>query len=439
MVDNRSAFEGRAESRRTIVHVDMDAFFASVELLRRPELRGQPVVVGGAGRRGVVAAASYEARSYGIRSAMPSSRARQLCPNAVFLKGDHAHYRDISSVIMAIMARYTPLVEPLSLDEAFLDVTAARRLFGDGATIAHQLRSAIHDETGLWCSAGVAGNKFLAKQASEQAKPKPSRRGPIAGSGVFVVEVGRELQFLHPMPARALWGVGAATMAKLERLGIATIGDIAETNLDVLTRTVGNAVGRHLHTLSHGIDDRPVEPDQQPKSMSHEETYEYDRHDLDELDKELVRMSDAVSARLRAAGLFGRTVTIKVRFGDFRTITRSATLPRATDVSADIVRTARALLAEVDVSPGVRLLGVGSTGLERDSPQQLTLGSLGSEPTAGDTAGRETASSSDDWRLADEAVDEIRAKFGTTAIGPASLIKPNEGLGTRTASERPWG
>ena len=427
-----------AEWDRTILHVDMDAFYASVELLRRPELRGQPVIVGGEGRRGVVAAASYEARWFGVHSAMPSSRAKRLAPHAVFLGGDHAHYREISERIMATMKRYTPFVEPLSLDEAFLDVTASRRLFGDGAQIARELRAAIYEETGLWCSAGVAPNKFLAKLSSEQAKPSASREGPVPGKGVFVVAPGREIDFLHPLPARALWGVGAATMTKLERIGVATVGDIAALDLPTLIAAVGKATGRHLYALSNGIDDRPVEPHQRAKSMSQEETYTTDRHDRAELDTEIVRMSDAVAGRLRKAELHARTITIKVRFGDFRTITRSATIEQPTDTAATIHRTAKRLLDDVDIAPGVRLLGVGATGLDDPAPQQLSLEDM--LAAASDSADDEAASASDqDWRLAEEAVDEIRKRFGTTAIGPAALVERGEGLGTRTQNEKPWG
>lgn len=417
----------RTGPKRTILHVDMDAFYASVELLRRPELRGQPVIVGGDGRRGVVAAASYEARSFGIYSAMPSARAKRLCPHAVFLSGDQAHYREISKTIMAVMGRYTPMIEPLSLDEAFLDVSAAGRLFGSGPKIARQLRDAIYAETELWCSAGVASNKFLAKLASEQAKPKPSRQGPIPGSGVFVVPRDGELAFLHPLPARALWGVGAATMAKLERLGVVTVGDIAALDVDTMIGAVGKATGRHLHALANARDDRPVESHQRAKSMSHEETYSYDRHERSELNKELVRMSDAVAARLRKAQLQARTITIKVRFGDFSTITRSASLPRSTDTGAVVLRTAQRLLDDVDVSPGVRLLGVGATGLDEEAPEQLSLDDLATDEQDGD------------WKLADEAVDEIRRRFGTTAIGPATLVEPGKGVRARTENENPWG
>jgi len=406
----------------------MDAFFASAELLRRPELRGQPVVVGGAGRRGVVAAASYEARFYGIRSAMPSSQARRLCPTAIFLPGDHTYYRDLSSQIMTIMARFTPHIEPLSLDEAFLDVTSGRRLFGDGKAIASKLRETIFAEVGLWCSAGVAHNKFLAKLATEEAKPKPSRQGPIPGLGVFVISPGNELDYLHPLPARALWGVGPATMIKLAGLGIVTVGDIAALPVETLVSAVGKASGAHLHALAHGRDDRVVESEQQAKSISQEQTFEFDQHDQGELNRHIVRMSDSVAGRLRKSELMARTVSIKVRFGDFTTITRSATPPQATDNSHEICKLAQALLAKVDISQGVRLLGVGANGLEQEQHRQLTLDDAAEQ--SGDRA---------DWRLADEAIDEIRRRFGTDSIGPATLAKPGDKLKARERNENPWG
>jgi len=421
----------RPPTLRTILHIDMDAFFASAELLRRPELRGLPVVVGGAGRRGVVAAASYEARYYGVHSAMASAQAKRLCPGAVFLDGDHRYYRELSERIMAIMARFTPLIEPLSLDEAFLDVTSGRRLFGDGHSIAATLRATIHDEVGLWCSAGVATNKFLAKLASEQAKPKASRRGPIPGPGVFVVEPGRELEFLHPLPARALWGVGPATMEKLARLGVTTVRDIAEMPLDRLIAALGKGSGTHLHELANARDDRAVEPEHQAKSISQEQTFAFDIHDRAELERHLVRMSDSVAGRLRKADLVARTVSIKVRFGDFTTITRSFTPADATDSGVEIANHARALLGKVEVGRGIRLLGVGGSGLEQEQHRQLTLDELAAQTAA--------VPRSADWRAADEAVDEIRRRFGVDSIGPAVLAKPGERLETREENERRWG
>jgi DNA polymerase-4 len=406
----------------TILHVDMDAFFVSVELLRRPELRGQPVIVGGRGDRGVVAAASYEARHYGIHSAMPSVRARRLCPHAVFLNGDHALYSDVSGRVMAIFRSFTPLVEPISLDEAFLDVAGARRLHGDAVTIAHALRQAVLDGEGLTCSVGVAPNKFLAKLASEAAKPKASVHGPQPGLGVKVVAPGEELAFLHPLPVQALWGVGPATLAKLERLAVRTVGDLAALPEATVVAALGNAAGRHLHRLAHGLDDRPVTPEQRPKSIGHEETFPRDHHRRDTLRREVVRLSDSVATRLRRHDLAGRTVTLKVRFGDFHTITRSTTLPAPVDGGTEIARAAKALLEGIDPSSGVRLIGVSVTGLSEDGARQLTLDDV------------DTRS----WDEANGAVDAIRHRFGDDAIVPASLTGPG-GIRVKRRGDQQWG
>jgi DNA polymerase-4 len=408
---------------RTILHVDMDAFYVSVELLRRPELRGQPVIVGGSGNRGVVAAASYEARAFGVHSAMPSTRARRLCPQAVFLPGDHAHYSRVSDRVMAIFRAVTPLVEPISLDEAFLDATGVRRLHGDGTTIAHALRARVHDAEGLTCSVGVATNKFLAKLASEAAKPRATPTGPAPGLGVKVVEPGSELAFLHPLPARALWGVGPATLERLERLGVRTVGDIARLPADALVASLGRANGHHLHQLSLGVDDREVVPDQPPKSISHEETYAADHHRRDSLTREAVRMADAVAGRLRRHALAGRTVSIKVRFHDFRTITRSTTFPAPIDDTATITRAAKALVAQIDPSPGVRLLGVAVSGLGAAGGRQLSLDDL-------------TARS---WYDASGAVDAIRQRFGDASIGPAVLAEPGGDIRVKRRGDQQWG
>jgi DNA polymerase-4 len=289
-----------------ILHVDMDAFYVSVELLRRPELRGRPVIVGAKGPRGVVAAASYEARAYGVHSAMASVRATRLCPQATFLSGDHAHYAAASRRVMQVFRDTTPLVEPLSLDEAFLDVRGATRLLGDPLTIARGIRQRILDEEGLTCSVGVAPNKFLAKLASEAAKPKASPHGPVFGPGIHLVEPGQELAFLHPLPSRALWGVGPQTQKVLDRLGVRTVGDLAAIDEATLVNALGDAHGRHLWRLSHAIDDRPVVPDAAVKSISHEETFAVDLTDPERLAVEALRMADAVATRLRASSVAGR-------------------------------------------------------------------------------------------------------------------------------------
>ena len=413
---------------RTILHVDMDAFFVSVELLDRPELRGRPVVVGGNGNRGVVAAASYEARAYGVHSAMPSVTARRLCPDAVFLPGRHGRYAEVSARIMATFAEVTPLVEPISLDEAFLDVSGAMRLHGPAPAIADQLRRRVADREGLTCSVGIAPNKFLAKLASEQAKPKASPSGPVPGRGVYVVDPSAVDRFLAPLPVAAVWGVGPATRAKLERLGIATVGDLGAVPVDALRAAVGDAVGRHLHDLAHGIDERPVEPDLAPKSVSHEETFEVDLHHPDEVADHLVRMADSVAGRLRYLGLAGRTVNVKVRYTtDFRTITRARTLSDPTDDAGEILREARLLVSEVDLSPGIRLVGVGVTNLADGAVRQLSF-----------DVGDADESAPADRDRANRAVDEVRERFGDRAIGPARLVGA-EGLRRFEVGQQQWG
>ena len=305
---------------RTILHVDMDAFFVAVELRRRPELRGQPVVVGGTGRRGVVAAASYEARRYGVHSALPTATARRLCPHAVFLPGDHATYAAVSRQVHEHFAAVTPLVEPLALDEAFLDVTGARQLLGDGVTIAHRLRDGIRDDLGLMCSVGVATRKFIAKLASVEAKPRATPEGVRPGPGVVEVRPGDELTYLHALPVRRLWGVGPATLARLERMGVATVGDLAALDPQAVVGALGRAHGQHLVDLANGRDARAVEPDRDVKSIGHEETFAHDLHDPADLRREVTRLADAVAGRLRAAGTGARTLTLKVRDGGFTTI-----------------------------------------------------------------------------------------------------------------------
>ncbi|MDZ7734026.1 MAG: DNA polymerase IV [Acidimicrobiia bacterium] len=393
---------------RSILHVDMDAFFVSVELLRRPELRGRPVVVGGAGDRGVVAAASYEARAHGIHSAMPSVRARRLCPHAVFLHGDLRRYTAVSRRVMELFGTFTPWVEPLSLDEAFLDVSGVRRLHGPAPSVAAEIRAAVREEEGLPCSVGVATTKFVAKLASQDAKPRPSTGGPERGVGVRVVAPGTELAYLRPLPVERLWGVGPKTLGRLGRLGITTVADLADTPLDALVAVVGPATAEHLRALADGEDERPVVGDRAARSVGHEETFRHDHHDPASLRREAVRMSDAVAQRLRRAGIAGRTVTVKVRFADFGTITRAATEPAPLDTATGIGRVAKELLADVDPTPGVRLLGVSVSNLDAGAGRQLRL----------DDTDRAA------WDGAAGAVDAIRDRFGDDAIGPAASAGP---------------
>jgi DNA polymerase IV len=410
-------------SSATILHVDMDAFFVSVELLDRPELRGRPVVVGGDGDRGVVAAASYEARAYGVHSAMPSVQARRLCPQAVFIAGRHHRYAEVSGRVMAIFRDVTPLVEPLSLDEAFLDVAGAVRRLGPAARIAAHIRQRVLADEGLTCSVGVAGTKFVAKLATESAKPRASPSGPVLGSGVAVVEPADTLSFLRPLPVQALWGVGPATLAKLERMGVTSVGDLADLPEGNLVAALGRSQGRHLHALASGHDPRVVEPDRRTKSIGHEETYARDHFRRSTLERELVGFSDAVAGRLRAQGVAGRTVQIKVRFGDFRTITRSVSLAVPADDGPTLLHAARSLLDQVDPTPGVRLLGLSVSGLSEAGARQLSL----------DDAARGAG-----WEEASRTIDEIRARFGSGAIGPAVLGGP-DGLAVKGRHRQQWG
>ncbi|MDT0529468.1 DNA polymerase IV [Micromonospora sp. DSM 115977] len=385
-----------------ILHVDMDAFFASVEVRRRPELRGRPVVVGGTGPRGVVSSASYEARRYGVRSAMPTARARALCPHAVYLPPDFTQYSAASAAVMQIFRDVTPLVEPLSLDEAFLDVAGARRLFGPPAAIARRIRERVAGEQGLSCSVGVAPSKFVAKLGSTRAKP----------DGLLVVPATRVLDFLHPLPVSALWGVGERSTETLRRLGLATIGDLAEAPVGMLRKALGEASAAHLHELAWGRDPRRVTPEQAEKSIGAEVTFDVDVTDPLEIRRALLALAEKVGIRLRRAGQVGRTVSLKVRLTDFRTVSRSRTAGVPTDVAREIFDTVWALYTALDPGEPVRLVGVRVEGLAaaRETPRQLTLGA----PERG-------------WREAEAAADAAAARFGRSVIGPASLLGVREG------------
>jgi DNA polymerase-4 len=405
----------------------MDAFYVSVELRRRPELRGKPVVVGGTGTRGVIAAASYEARRYGVFSAMPSGRARRLCPDAVFLPGDHELYGQVSAEVHEIFQTVTPFIEPLALDEAFLDVTGAQKLLGDPVSIAHHIRDEVWRRLELQCSVGVAANKFLAKLASKGAKPVAGPDGVRPGLGVLDIPVDGELAFLHPLPVKALWGVGPATLLRLDNLGVHTVRDLAELDETSLVSALGSAHGRLLHQLAWGLDDRPVEVDRAPKSIGHEETFDRDLHTLDQLRHELVRLSDGVASRLRANDTGARTLTLKVRFAGFHTITRATTVPSPLHTAHAILQAVDPLLDAIDPSPGVRLVGVSASNFGEPA-EQLSL----------DVDSGELATEVYDWEAAETTIDAIRSRFGASAIGPASAVTAR-GLRVVRKGAQQWG
>ena len=422
--------------QRTILHVDMDAFFVSVEMRRRPELVGQPVVVGGAGSRGVVAAANYEARRYGVFSAMSSSKARQLCPHAVFLSGDYAEYSKVSKQVHAIFGQFTPFIEPIALDEAFLDVTGSINLFGDGTTIGWKIKEQIENELELPCSVGVATSKFIAKLASKKAKPIPTSGGIKEGPGVLLIVPGEELAFLHPLPVQSLWGVGPATLAKLDRLGVRLVGDLVALGEETLIRAVGKAHGRHLFALSNGIDDRSVQTVRDLKSIGHEETFSHDITDRAAMRREIVRLTDAVSSRLRAHESAARTLTLKIRYSNFETITRSITPGSPLASAPAMVKALDPLLEKIDPTIGVRLIGVSVSGFV-EPVEQLSLLNFGGDGSDQSVAeGRSTADLERDWSPASQAVDEIREKFGRDAISAASSINA---VGRRELGQSPWG
>lgn len=388
---------------RVIIHLDMDAFYASVEVRDNPALMGKPVVVGGPSGRSVVSAASYEARRYGIRSAMPVTRARQLCPEAIFLPVRMGRYREVSDQIMAIFERFTPLVEPLSLDEAFLDVTGSARLFGSGREIAVTIKRLIREETGLTGSAGVAANKLVAKIASDLEKP----------DGLTMVPTGTEREFLAPLPVSRLWGAGATTIKELALLGVTTIGNLAALPVDLLTARFGKS-GLHLHQSALGLDDREVVPEREAKSVSHEDTYEEDLRSPAQTRKELLSLAIRVGARLRRHHLAGRTISLKVRYSDFSTVSRAVTLKEATGDGQLLFRAALELLTKTEAHRrSVRLLGISVSNLVPDNtPRQNDL--FG---TSRKQARREELN---------RATDRINQKFGREAINPALLSRKKE-------------
>lgn len=393
----------------TILHVDMDAFFASVELLSHPELRGKPAIVGHATGRSVVTSATYEARKFGVRSAMPVARALRLCPNAVVLPPHMATYQEYSKRVMAIFHDVTPLVEQVSIDEAFLDVAGARKLLGSPAQIGAALRERVLRETGLPCSVGAGATKFIAKLASGRAKP----------DGMLVVPPDQTLAFLHPLPISALWGVGPSTREALESLGLRTVRDVADVSLVALEKRVGVASARKLHDLANGVDPRDVTVESQEKSVGHEVTFERDIADPVVLRRELLRLATRTGERLRRSELAGRTVALKLRYADFRTVTRSRTLGEATNVGRRIYDEVVRVFDALGPPEPVRLIGVRVEQLEPVGESTLALW----DPD-------------EDWRDAERAIDGVAARFGGDTLRPASLVGSNPRQVGETSSLR---
>jgi len=387
-----------------ILHVDMDAFYASVEVLDDPTLAGKPIIVGAPEGRSVVSSASYEARRFGVRSAMPVSQALRLCPTAVVVRPHFDRYVDLSRQVMAVFHDITPLVEPLSIDEAFLDVRGVRRLWGPPGTVARMLRTRVREETGLTCSVGAAATKHVAKMASTLSKP----------DGLLIVPEAQTQAFLAPRSVRALWGVGPKSADALESRGIRTIGDILTTPRQLLDRALGQAMGERVWQLAHGIDAREVSTERVEKSIGHEETFGVDVDDAQALRVELRRLADRVGARLRAHGAEAASVAIKVRFADFRTVNRSVTLPEPTSVGQRIGDAAIDLFDALTRPLPVRLVGVRAESLR---------------PAAGVTALWDDDA---EWRRVEEALDGAAERFGRGAVTRAALLG-----GVRTASSLP--
>jgi len=378
----------------------MDAFFALVEVRENPSLAGKQVIVGYDGNRGVVLSATYEARKLGVHSAMPMSRALRLAPNAIVVEPDHEKYSEVSENVMAIFESITPLVQPLSVDEAFLDISGAQKLMGTPSQIGEVIRARVSDEQGITCSVGVASTMFVAKLATNFAKP----------DGLHVVPADKVIEFLHPLPIGALWGVGEKTAEQLSRLGLVNVSDIANTPVKTLARVIGQAAAEHLYELAWGRDPRTVTPNQAEKSIGAERTFESDMDDPEEILAQILDLSNKVAKRLRAANYFSRTITIKVRFADFTSVTRSKSLPASTDLATDIYATSKSLFEAMNLQRArIRLVGVRATGLVPTSESSVQL---------------EFSDRDSGWREAEAAIDQVAIKFGNSAVKPARLIKP---------------
>ncbi len=388
------------EQLATILHVDMDAFYASVAEKDNPKLKGKAVVVG-AGRRGVVSAANYEARKFGIRAAMPVYKAKALAPHAIFISPDMARYEEVSKSVMSIFHDITPLVEPISLDEAFLDVTGARRLLGDGPTIAKLIRARVEQKEGITCSVGIAHNKFIAKIASNQCKP----------NGLLEIDPEKVLEFLHPLAAKEIWGVGPKTNEQLAKMGLQTVGDIANTPRSTLIRVLGQASGSSLYELAWGRDYRDVEIEHIEKSISSSETFDQDIDSQEEILKEFLRLTARSVERMREKGFAAGTISIKVRFTDFKTISRSKTVDLPITGTQEIFEVVKNLYLGLNLEKVlIRLIGVSLDSLVEDEEiNQMVLG----QRTSG-------------WQQADKAVDRIKNKFGSASPRPARLVEDHE-------------
>ncbi|MBU0675312.1 MAG: DNA polymerase IV [Proteobacteria bacterium] len=397
-----NSLSGQDNQVRTIIHLDMDAFYASVEELDNPEYRGKPLVVGGLSDRSVVSAASYAARKFGIHSAMPMTQAKKLCPHGFFLPIRMRRYQELSSHIMDIFHRITPIIEPISLDEAFLDVTGSIGLFGPGPEIARKLKEMIKAETGLTGSAGVASSKLVAKIASDLEKP----------DGLTIVPVGHEAAFLDPLPIGKLWGVGRTTMATLNLMGIRTIGDLGRMPENILTAKFGKH-GRHMSQSARGIDPRWVETTREAKSIGNEETFATDLTNQEHLKRELLALAIRVGKRLRSHGLAGKTVTIKVKYHDFKIISRAVTLVTPTNDGKEIFRQGRQLLSKTEAGKKpVRLLGISVSNLgAENAPRQGLLFGHGRDRSKPQELNR--------------AMDRITEKYGNSGIRPGTLMKKN--------------
>jgi len=399
-----------------VLHLDLDCFFAAVEVLRDPALAGRAVLVGGTGPRGVVASASYEARVYGVRSAMPMAVARGLCPQAVVLPGRFDAYCDMSERLREILCSVTPLVEPVALDEAYLDVSGAHGIAGSSPEIAATLRRAVREELGLHCAVGVGRTKLVAKLASKAAKPRVGSGGVAPGPGVVVVGAAEELGFLHAHPVRALPGVGPRTADRLARFGVSRVGDLAAVSRESLVRLLGASSGRAVHALSEGRDDRPVVAERDARSIGHEETFATDIRDLVELARRAREAAARVAARCRSAGVAARTVTVKARFADFTTVTRSRTLHSHVDTASAIGDAACELLSSLAPGRGLRLVGVHASGLARTTElpaHQLQL-FVEHEPA---TLARPDGAHPDRRDDVEAATEAIRRRYGSDAIG----------------------